>query len=424
MAVRLIALGSMGDVVPQVALAIELQKQGYEVTVATLADFEDFVKRFDVPHASLRASVPPVEDEGYLSLTTKRRPLYSTTGLSRWGTLISEPVAEALDELVTEGDTLVVGSLGLESGVTLAEQRNCKILRAAIAPTLPTSQGVSLINAPHRTETDKRNLSWSRLQWPIAVAMSHPFAVALRSRLGLRPMSTRSAMAPLSKMPVLLAVSPTLVPPAPDWPGHVEVTGAWSLPLRADFVSTKGLAEFIAEGPAPIYIGFGSVRPIDFDEEVELFTSAAREAGQRLVMRPGGGQGRKTGRLAKDTWLVQEAPHSWLLPQMAAVIHHGGAGTMSAALASGVPSAVVAHDFDQTYYGNRSHDLKLGPEPLPRKYLSVSTLAEHIAECTTGPDADIYRANAKNVAAQVAKEDGTGTAVEAMRRLGLLEARH
>ena len=39
--------------------------------------------------------------------------------------------------------------------------------------------------------------------------------------------------------------------------------------------------------------------------------------------------------------VMGETPHDWLLPQCAAVVHHGGAGTVAAGLSAGCPTTVI-----------------------------------------------------------------------------------
>ncbi len=39
--------------------------------------------------------------------------------------------------------------------------------------------------------------------------------------------------------------------------------------------------------------------------------------------------------------VIGEAPHDWLLPQCAAVVHHGGAGTVAAGLSAACPTTVI-----------------------------------------------------------------------------------
>ena len=87
------------------------------------------------------------------------------------------------------------------------------------------------------------------------------------------------------------------------------------------------------------------------DEGLEY--GAAKRRAVRDLARHGGRHSGRRGELPSNVYLSGPAPHTWLLPQMAATVHHGGAGTTAAALRAGVPSQVVPFFGDQPYWGAR-----------------------------------------------------------------------
>ena len=76
--------------------------------------------------------------------------------------------------------------------------------------------------------------------------------------------------------------------------------------------------------------------------------------------------------------MIDSIPFSWLFPQMMAVVHHGGAGTTSMGLRAGVPSIVTPFMGDQPFWGQRVHELGVGPRPIPLRRLTVDQLTEAI----------------------------------------------
>ena len=93
---------------------------------------------------------------------------------------------------------------------------------------------------------------------------------------------------------------------------------------------------------------------------------------------------------------------------MAAVAHHGGAGTTAAGLRAGVPSVIIPFFADQPFWGQRVVALGVGPAPIPRQKLTAERLAEAIDAATGNPQ---MRRNAVEVAAALNGEDGVGAAV-------------
>jgi sterol 3beta-glucosyltransferase len=75
---------------------------------------------------------------------------------------------------------------------------------------------------------------------------------------------------------------------------------------------------------------------------------------------------------------VGEVAHEVLFPRMAAVVHHGGAGTTGTGLAAGVPNVVCPFFSDQPFWGRRVAVLGAGPPPLPIKGLTRDELAARL----------------------------------------------
>jgi UDP:flavonoid glycosyltransferase YjiC (YdhE family) len=94
---------------------------------------------------------------------------------------------------------------------------------------------------------------------------------------------------------------------------------------------------------------------------------------------------------------------------VAAVVHHGGAGTTHTVAAAGVPSVVVPHVGDQAFWADRLHRLGAAPAPLPPRRLDSATLDDRLAQATSDGR---MRASAAELGAQVAAEDGLTTAVQ------------
>ena len=82
--------------------------------------------------------------------------------------------------------------------------------------------------------------------------------------------------------------------------------------------------------------------------------------------------------LPDNVHMISSIPHSWLFPKMAAVVHHGGAGTTAAGLRAGIPSIIVPFMGDQAFWGQQLAKMGVGTDPIPRKKLTAKRLAEAI----------------------------------------------
>jgi sterol 3beta-glucosyltransferase len=181
------------------------------------------------------------------------------------------------------------------------------------------------------------------------------------------------------RAPTVVSCSDYVFPRPADWPEHVHNTGYWFLEEGAGWSSPEDLQDFLSKGKAPVYVGFGSIGDAaSAAQTTRLVVDALQRCGRRGVLATGWDGLAQIDRLPEDIFILESVPHSWLFPRMAAVVHHGGAGTTAAAMRAGVPSAVIPHTADQFTWGRRVYELGVGAKPLPRKRLSAEKLAQAI----------------------------------------------
>jgi len=134
---------------------------------------------------------------------------------------------------------------------------------------------------------------------------------------------------------------------------------------------------------------------------------ALQQTGQRGLLASGWG-GLQATELPDTIYQIDAAPHDWLFPQVAAVVHHGGAGTTAAGLRAGKPTVICPFIADQPFWGKVVYARGVGPQPIPQKKLTVEGLAVAIA--TAVNDVPMQQCAAK-LGAQIRAEDGIACAV-------------
>ena len=211
-------------------------------------------------------------------------------------------------------------------------------------------------------------------------------------------------------LPVLYGYSPTLVPPPPDWPKTIAVTGFWHGPSLESWRPPQALASFLEAGPRPIYVGFGSMRDPRPEHVQDIVLRAIRRLGLRAVIARGWGA-MSAASSSNDIFVVDEVPHDWLFPRMAAVVSHGGPGTLGAVLRAGTVPVVVPYLADQPFWGWALERMGVAPRMVPRWRLSAGRLTAALHRATT--DA-VMRARVSEVSQQVRAENGVQRAVEAI----------
>ncbi len=236
---------------------------------------------------------------------------------------------------------------------------------------------------------------------------------ARRDVLGLPPVPIYGTIAAFMAPRLCLdGYSPHVVPPPPDWGDRHHVTGYWFLDPDPEWKPPPGLVDFLAAGPPPVCVGFGSMHNRDAARVTELVVRALERSGQRGVLLTGW-QGLVPIHRSDRLYSAAAVPHSWLFPQVAGVVHHGGAGSTAAGLRAGVPSLVVPFMGDQPFWGRRVQALGVGPKPIPRRRLSAERLAEGIRLMVAD---EAMRRRAADLGARIREEDGVGRAVDLLEQ--------
>ena len=234
----------------------------------------------------------------------------------------------------------------------------------------------------------------------------------LRADLGLPPLGMRAMQKRMAgdAWPIHCGISPAVVPRPDDWRPGVEVVGYWWPDHPGDWAPEPELADFLAAGPPPVFVGFGSLGA-EGERLSELVPAALRRAGVRGVIQAGWGGLAATG---DDMLSIGEAPHDRLFPHMAAVVHAAGAGVVAAGLRAGVPAVSVPVGLDQPWWGQRLVKLGAAPDSIVAKKLTVDRLADAVRAAVSDPS---YAKAAAAIGERVRAEDGAGATLAAVRSI-------
>jgi sterol 3beta-glucosyltransferase len=209
-----------------------------------------------------------------------------------------------------------------------------------------------------------------------------------------------------------------VLPRPADWPDNSQVTGYWFFD-ESHWTPSEALTQFLAAGPKPVYIGFGSMVSSNAPAFTETVLDAVKKSGQRAGLATGwgaldGDDGMQDGRI----FFLRDAPHAGLFPQMSAAVHHGGAGTTAAASRAGIPSVIVPFFGDQPFWAHCLNQRGVAPPALERKGLTADALASALA--ATQEPAMVQTAAALGRA--IRAENGIDEAVRWLRAWDLLPA--
>lgn len=428
MQILVAAIGTRGDVQPLLALAKGLSAAGHSVRVATTAEFAALTQAHGLDYVAVSGSPSELMQGADLqaALGGNGNPLVMLRGIvAAVGPMMINGMRELLD--AAQGADLIIASLVSSfPAFSVAEKLGIPCVEGQVLPARPTRAFLSpILGLDLRLGGAVNWLSnWALLQtgWALFQPMINR---ARQEALSLPPEPLRQTFArhDYARIPILYGYSPSVLPRPDDWPDWHHVCGYWFLAREDDWQPPDDLRDFLAAGPPPVYVGFGSMTGRDPERITAIVLAALHQTGQRGVLSTGWGGVTSPALLAEvsgtaenfmdNIYVLASAPHDWLFPRMAAVVHHGGAGTTAAGLRAGVPSILVPFTSDQPFWGWRVAQLGVGPTPIPHQTLTGERLAYALR---VAADHQPMRQRAADLGARLRQEDGVSAAVQVVKR--------
>ena len=407
-----IALGSRGDVQPYIALCAELRLAGHQVRLATHGEFAPLIRARDIEFHDV-GSDPRTLLESELAHTMMASGNNPVRFLRTFGKVIEPILEESVRQsrlAVQDADGVINGNAGILAH--RLSQGSVPYCSVCLQPFTPTSA----YPAPCFPELPGGRFGYNLLSHHLFLAIFWQFMGRLmwktHQRMGLPLPDRQTSRKAWRDGLICYAYSPTLIPAPEELPANHHVTGFCFLDEASTWQAPAELEDFLAAGPPPIYIGFGSMRNKRPEETAELVIAALQQTGQRGVLLKGWG-GMQQSDLPDNILLVDSVPHDWLFPRMRAVVHHGGAGTTAAGLRAGVPAIIIPYFADQPFWARTCYHAGVAARPIPRARLTVQRLADALRAVVN--DAPM-RTHAAELGRRISAEDG------ARKAAGIIEA--
>lgn len=400
MKICILTIGTRGDVQPYIALGLGLKATGHEVTISTLDEFKPLVNQYGLVHDNLRGDFLKAAQS---SIGQKGgNPLR----------LIRQYVEMAKDTLADEwasaqkAEVLIYNPAAI-GGFHIAEKLNIPTVAAFPAPLYSPTKEFPSPFLPFSNLGLFNKLSHQFFAKMGPAMYRNPINQFRKDILGLPPAKGEYLLhgKPITK---LYSYSESIVPRPADWDESSVVTGYWFLDAPASWQPDTELVRFLQDGSTPVYIGFGSMFMNGGKQKTEIALEALRLAGQRGIIATGWG-GLTGENKPKDIFVLDAVPHDWLFPKVAAIVHHGGAGTTGAALRAGKPQIVCPFVGDQPFWGRRVADLGVSPLPISQTKLTAEKLASAIKYAITNTN---LQQCASSIGETIRAENGVERAVK------------
>lgn len=404
--IAILAGGTLGDIRPLIALGKGLCAAGFGVTLATHERFAGLTLAHGLAFRRIDGNPSDLllEDDAALALDHGMgRAVAATARYIRAARPVYARMLESAAEVCRANDALIV-SLASCWGQNIAAAFDLPCIWAPLQPITPTG----FFSSPLLPGAPRLGRVVNRLSYAlIELSLWLPWRAVLarwrtRAGMSLNPL----ALARRTDAPWVYGFSPHVAPPPADWPAHHVATGYWFLDDRETRLPAD-VDAFITAGEPPVSIGFGSMGGRRPAEDAALAVAALTLARRRGILI-GGDEVARAAANRPDLLALPGAAHQLLFPRMAAVVHHGGAGTTAAGLRAGVPAVTVPIGVDQHFWGMRVAALGVGPAPLNRRRVTVESLAAAIDDAASAA----RQVRAAVVGQLIRAEDGVTRAVE------------
>jgi sterol 3beta-glucosyltransferase len=413
MNITLLTYGSRGDFQPFLALALGLQKAGHTPYLAAPGRFANLAAKFEVDFCALPG------DPAEISLRLNdagANPLRMVRSIREYVFAIAPQVVREARLALQGADLIIHSFLFTTGGHSFAREMGIPDLSVQTFPMFAPTRAfpnVAMAWLPPGPLSTLSHWLASQIFWYGGNAglpglkKVHPQDFPQKL---FRPFK-RSGDRPLT--PLVLAYSPTVLPRPADWSSrHIHIPGYFFLE-EPEYAPPPELLKFLEAGDAPVCITFGSNLNREAGRIHQVMLASLAQSGQRGIILTGWG-----GKLEQEppphVLALAEASHAWLLPRCKAVVHHGGAGTTAAGLRAGNPNIVVPSATDQPFWAKRVAELGAGPQPIPLKHLSPTSLAAAMLAAQNDPS---MRRRAAQVGERIRAENGVAETVRLVDEL-------
>jgi len=408
-------LGTLGDLHPMIAVAIELRQRGYDVVFVTHQVYQSRIEGLGFEFHSMRPDFTAMNDPQEMA-----RMINLKTGqeymVRQW---VNPNLRQMYTDLlnVAKGADFIFSGEGVIATPLVAEKLGIKWASSAMVPLSFFSANDPPVLAPFPSLAKLYKLGpiVNRGIINFAKFVSNSWAEPirqLRRELGLSPIDYNPFIENrFSPYLVVALFSSVLGQPQPDWPANTVVAGfTFYDGTQGGAELTPALKQFLEVGEPPLVFTLGSAAVMDAGNFYQESIQAAKQLNRRAVLLIGNNSLPKN--LLADVVAVNYAPYSQIFPRACAIVHQGGIGTTAQALRAGRPTLIMPYSHDQP--DNAARVKRLGTSlTISRKQYSAAQVAKELSELLGNRN---YAANASKIARIIQAEDGVGVACNAIEK--------
>ncbi len=359
-------IGTRGDVQPYIALSLGLQKAGHTVTLASHPCMRTLVESYGVNFAPIG---PDIDIAHETAIIRGKSPhwMIGFMRVMKFSFSMLEQAHLDLLALCREMDLVIVSHTA--AGSIEADQLK--------KPTISVTLMPEAIPANDPKDSFVKKMIMKVAGAGMGLMMTRPLD-KIRKRLGVPKMGPTGIT---SHRLNLIPISPHVSQPNPFWEQRHRMTGYWFAPAPDEWIPPFNLIRFLEAGDRPVVISLGAMALGGEDalETASIAVEAVKKAGIRAIIQ-GWDEPMQQLTIPNSIFHAGSIPHDWLLKRVRGLVHHGGFGTTAVGFRAGIPMLVIPHIIDQFIWGQKVATLGVGPQPIARDKLSVSSMTDALQQ--------------------------------------------
>ena len=321
--ITLLSMGTRGDTQPYIALGAALQRLGQPVRLAGFEAYRDLVEGCGLDFFPVRGDIAgAAASQVGAEAMQADSPLKLARSFRSMSALIYDLQADFYQ--ACQGAQAVVYHPGAAIGYFIAQELGVPAILAPPFPMTPTRRYPALIfyDRPHFGAAYNRltHRLFERVMW---MASSKAVRQFWTQQFGRSPQDFACPFPRqvTARCPTVISCSPRVFPRPTDWPEHVHMPGYWFLDDEAGWQPPAALLDYLDSGPAPVYVGFGSIGAASQAQETtRLVVEALQRTRAARRARLGLERTEQAGRPSRNNL------HPGICPAHLALPTHGGCG--------------------------------------------------------------------------------------------------
>lgn len=401
------SIGTRGDIEPFIALAQLLQENGHQVKLACPEQYLYLLKDLGILNFGLDKRFIKLiqEEEGKQIMGGKvgfLKRLSLLISLYKKSLVINRNLMQQQAALVKEfePDLFIFSSKALYGLIYHAQYPGKALWLSPIPCMVYPVQDYPNIGFRVNFGSFFNKLSYQLANAGIVKSISQ----SVKNLNMVSKPSSRQLKDALKTVPLIYSISLELYARRQDWPQHVQVLGYLERDKKQHFEPSIEIEVFLQKYPKVLFLTFGSMENPEPLKNTLLFLNVLRDLNIPTIVNCANGGLQKVSESGELFHFVNGIPYDWILPQVHAAIHHGGAGTTHLALKYACPTMIIPHIADQYHWNQIIHKKRFGPKGVALNKANYKVLNEKISDLWNN---ETYLRNARQMADKMSSEDVT-----------------